>query len=82
MVEVTGLVASASGSVGLRLCPALAKTAYYLVHTLSDAGFEHNDGAEAVSGEAGVQAWLQRIIYLGGQPATWAMIAPTTTCET
>ena len=99
MVEVTVLVAGASGSVVRRLCPALAETAYYLVHTLSDAGFEHNDGAEVVSGEAGVQAWLQRIIYLGGsansclawlahgwralgQPATWAMIAPTTACET
>ncbi len=62
MVEVTVLVAGASGSVGRRLCPALAETAYYLVHTLSDASFEHKDGAVAVSGEAGVQAWLQRII--------------------
>lgn len=70
MVEVTGLVAGAPGSVGLRLCPALAKTAYYLVHTLSDAGFEHNDGAEAVSGEAGVQAWLQSMIYLGGSSSS------------
>jgi nucleoside-diphosphate-sugar epimerase len=66
VVEVTVLVAGASGSVGRRLCPALAETGYYLVHTLSDAGFEHKDGAAAVSGEAGVQAWLQRIIYLGG----------------
>ena len=99
VVAVKVLVAGASGFVGRRLCPALAETAYYLVHTLSDAGFEHNDGAAALSGEAGVQAWLQRSIYLGGsansclawlahgwralrQPATWAMIAPTTACET
>lgn len=64
-MEVTVLIAGASGSVGRRLCPALAETAYYLVHTLSDAGFEHKDGA-AVSGEAGVQAWLQRSICPGG----------------
>jgi hypothetical protein len=77
VVEVTVLVVGASGSVGLRLCPALAKTAYYLVHTLSDAGFEHKDGAAAVSSEAGVQAWLLRIIYLGSSASSCrAWLAP------
>ncbi len=38
MAEVTVLVADAPGSVGRRLCPALAGTACYLVHTLSDTG--------------------------------------------
>jgi uncharacterized protein YbjT (DUF2867 family) len=43
------------------------QAAYYLVHSLSDADFEHKDaGAAAVFGEAAARAGLQRIIYLGG----------------
>jgi uncharacterized protein YbjT (DUF2867 family) len=43
------------------------QAAYYLVHSLSDADFEHKDAAAAaVFGEAAARAGLQRIIYLGG----------------
>ncbi len=107
VAAVKVLVAGASGFVGRRLCPALAKaghdvvamtrnpagyagagrpvygdvhdpatlgaamagcqTAYYLVHSLSDADFERTDAAAAAAfGQAGARAGLQRIIYLGG----------------
>jgi uncharacterized protein YbjT (DUF2867 family) len=43
------------------------QAAYYLVHSLNDADFEHKDAAAAaVFGEAAARAGLQRIIYLGG----------------
>jgi uncharacterized protein YbjT (DUF2867 family) len=43
------------------------QAAYYLVHSLSDADFERKDAdAAAAFGEAGAQAGLQCIIYLGG----------------
>jgi uncharacterized protein YbjT (DUF2867 family) len=43
------------------------QAAYYLVHSLQDADFEHKDAAGATAfGEAAAQAGLQRIIYLGG----------------
>jgi uncharacterized protein YbjT (DUF2867 family) len=49
--------------------PALAgcQAAYYLVHSLQDADFEHMDavGARAF-GEAAARAGLSRIVYLGG----------------
>jgi len=49
--------------------PAMAgcQAAYYLVHSLQDADFEHKDAAGATAfGEAAADAGLQRIIYLGG----------------
>ena len=49
--------------------PALAgcQAAYYLVHSLQDADFEHKDAAGATAfGEAAARAGLRRIIYLGG----------------
>jgi uncharacterized protein YbjT (DUF2867 family) len=49
--------------------PAMAgaQAAYYLVHSLQDADFEHKDAAGATAfGEAAAAAGLQRIIYLGG----------------
>jgi uncharacterized protein YbjT (DUF2867 family) len=43
------------------------ETAYYLVHSLSDADFERKDAAAAVAfGHAAARAGLRRIIYLGG----------------
>jgi uncharacterized protein YbjT (DUF2867 family) len=43
------------------------QAAYYLVHSLADADFEHKDPAAAAAfGEAGARAGLQQIIYLGG----------------
>ena len=43
------------------------QAAYYLVHSLQDADFEHKDAAGATAfGEAAADAGLQRIIYLGG----------------
>jgi uncharacterized protein YbjT (DUF2867 family) len=43
------------------------ETAYYLVHSLSDADFECKDSAAAVAfGHAAARAGLRRIIYLGG----------------
>jgi uncharacterized protein YbjT (DUF2867 family) len=43
------------------------QAAYYLVHSLQDADFEQKDASGATAfGEAGGQAGLQRIIYLGG----------------
>ncbi len=53
------------GSLG----PALAgcESAYYLVHSLSDADFEHKDAAGAAAfGQAAAQAGLRQIVYLGG----------------
>jgi len=49
--------------------PAMAgcQAAYYLVHSLQDADFEHKDAAGAQAfGAAAAQADLQRIVYLGG----------------
>ena len=49
--------------------PAMAgcQAAYYLVHSLQDADFEHKDATGATAfGEAAAQAGLHRIIYLGG----------------
>jgi uncharacterized protein YbjT (DUF2867 family) len=49
--------------------PAMAgcQAAYYLVHSLQDADFEHKDAAGATAfGEAAARAGLHRIIYLGG----------------
>jgi uncharacterized protein YbjT (DUF2867 family) len=51
------------------LAAALAgcQAAYYLVHSLQDADFEHKDAAGAAAfGEAAGRAGLRRIIYLGG----------------
>ena len=51
------------------LKPAMAgcQAAYYLVHSLQDADFEHKDAAGAIAfGEAAARAGLRRIIYLGG----------------
>jgi uncharacterized protein YbjT (DUF2867 family) len=48
--------------------PAMAacQAAYYLVHSLQDADFEHKDATGATSfGEAAARAGLHRIIYLG-----------------
>ena len=43
------------------------QAAYYLVHSLQDADFEHKDAAGAIAfGEAAARAGLHRIIYLGG----------------
>jgi uncharacterized protein YbjT (DUF2867 family) len=49
--------------------PAMAgcHAAYYLVHSLQDADFEHKDATGATAfGEAAAGAGLNRIIYLGG----------------
>jgi uncharacterized protein YbjT (DUF2867 family) len=49
--------------------PAMAdcRAAYYLVHSLQDADFEHKDATGATAfGEAAARAGLHRIIYLGG----------------
>ena len=49
--------------------PAMAgcQAAYYLVHSLQDADFEHKDASGATAfGEAAANPGLQRIIYLGG----------------
>jgi uncharacterized protein YbjT (DUF2867 family) len=49
--------------------PAMAdcQAAYYLVHSLQDADFEHKDATGATAfGEAAAWAGLHRIIYLGG----------------
>ena len=49
--------------------PAMAgcQAAYYLVHSLKDADFEHKDATGATAfGEAAARAGLRRIIYLGG----------------
>jgi uncharacterized protein YbjT (DUF2867 family) len=49
--------------------PAMAgcQAAYYLVHSLMDADFEHKDATGATAfGEAAARAGLRRIIYLGG----------------
>jgi uncharacterized protein YbjT (DUF2867 family) len=51
------------------LGPAMAgcETAYYLVHSLSEADFERKDADAAVAfGAAAARSGLQRIIYLGG----------------
>jgi len=51
------------------LQPAMAgcQAAYYLVHSLQDADFEHKDATGATAfGEAAARAGLDRIIYLGG----------------
>jgi len=43
------------------------QAAYYLVHSLQDADFEHKDAAGATAfGAAAARAGLRRIIYLGG----------------
>jgi uncharacterized protein YbjT (DUF2867 family) len=43
------------------------QAAYYLVHSLQDADFEHKDAVGATAfGEAAASAGMQRIIYLGG----------------
>jgi uncharacterized protein YbjT (DUF2867 family) len=43
------------------------QAAYYLVHSLQDADFEHKDAIGATAfGEAAARAGLYRIIYLGG----------------
>ena len=43
------------------------QAAYYLVHSLQDADFEHKDATGATAfGEAAAGAGLHRIIYLGG----------------
>jgi uncharacterized protein YbjT (DUF2867 family) len=43
------------------------RAAYYLVHSLQDADFEHKDATGATAfGEAAAGAGLHRIIYLGG----------------
>jgi len=53
------------GTLGAAM--AGCQTAYYLVHSLSDADFERTDAAAAAAfGQAGARAGLQRIIYLGG----------------
>jgi len=49
--------------------PAMAgcQVAYYLVHSLQDADFEHKDATGATAfGEAAARAGLHRIVYLGG----------------
>jgi uncharacterized protein YbjT (DUF2867 family) len=49
--------------------PAMAgcQAAYYLVHSLQEADFEHKDAAGAAAfGKAAARAGLHRIIYLGG----------------
>jgi uncharacterized protein YbjT (DUF2867 family) len=49
--------------------PAMSgcQAAYYLVHSLQNADFEHKDAAGARAfGEAAVRAGLSRIVYLGG----------------
>jgi uncharacterized protein YbjT (DUF2867 family) len=51
------------------LGPAMAgcQAAYYLVHSLQDADFEHKDAAGATAfGAAAARAGLRRIVYLGG----------------
>ena len=43
------------------------QAAYYLVHSLRDADFEHKDAAGATAfGAAAARAGLHRIVYLGG----------------
>jgi len=51
----------------LELAMAGCQAGYYLVHSLQDADFEHEDAAGATAfGEAAARAGLVRIIYLGG----------------
>src|ERR1700678_1898508 len=51
----------------LELAMVGCQVAYYLVHSLQGADFEHKDAAGATAfGEAAARAGLHRIIYLGG----------------
>ena len=48
--------------------PAMApcQAAYYLVHSLQDADFEHKDAAGATAFGDRLPGWPDRVIYLGG----------------